>query len=119
MYFYSSCGQLCSVIQSTFTGNTVTGPTADGGAIYADTPGNLTITNNVFSSNMAGRRWVQHCGSAASRRDVRILPLTAVRRRRWSCWRSDWPVFQRRHYNFHCTVPGRQHFHKQLCAPAS
>lgn len=63
MYFYSSCGQLCSVIASKFTGNTVTGANADGAAIYADTPGNLTVTNNVFNSNAAGLRWVVICRS--------------------------------------------------------
>ena len=54
IYFYSSCGQLCSVLQSVFNGNSVTGSDADGAAVYADTPGNLTITNNVFDSNTAG-----------------------------------------------------------------
>ena len=56
IYFYSSCGQLCSVIQSVFTGNTVTGANADGAAVYADTPGNLTITDNMFATNTAGLR---------------------------------------------------------------
>ena len=50
----SSCDLVCNVVQNVFHGNSALGLGADGGAVYADTPGNLTITDNRFDSNTAG-----------------------------------------------------------------
>ena len=54
MCFVQSCGQLCSVVQNVFNGNAAFGAGANGGGLYADTPGNLTVTDNQFVSNTAG-----------------------------------------------------------------
>ncbi len=61
----SACDKLCNVVQNVFTGNSVLGAGADGGGIYADTPGNLTVTDNEFVSNTAGMLTVHGAFHAA------------------------------------------------------
>ena len=58
-----SCDNLCYVANCQFQRNMVT--SGNGGAMFAQSPANLTLFNNVFNSNSASECCIMICTAAA------------------------------------------------------